>query len=567
MFLNKHDLYCGGYVFKFYRFIFSMGDISNSYSRFLAAIISLCVSITGSALLIEFVMEGSYMLIPKYSYLLFSSSIYILLLVFIYSSSSKASSRLVFSIGVAALILALYSLSVFTLFLLKFGNPILTPILPIAITVMLGWGRFPTSYLVSSSIVSVTIVFTSYWLLLDLVSVLGVVWYFPLIFTFLVFFMLCLALKSPLKSSSIVLFTVFLLDFTYDLALNAVLKPIDIVQISILALAVTASCVLISGLGFVEKWILRKTEKLGSKNSIHVNSGNVKTPNRSLGVYAIEKWIGDGTFAHVYLARDRNTGLLYAVKVLKRDYAIKGLIDDFKREALMLLSLNHENIAKVIEVHIDPPYSNEKYNANPPYIVMEYMDGGSLRTLLKSRGKPLTVQEALRITLDICKALEYAHTRSPPILHLDVKPENIMFKIVNRGLLTKIVDFSSSVYASRRAVQATPLYASPEQMMGKALPQSDIYSLGLVLYEMLTYPLCRRYLEERAKLLLHGKILHILPQPRKLNKQIPEELEKIILKAINPNPTLRFNSISEFKAQIEQIIAPSREFRFNSTSR
>ena len=567
MLLTKHDLHCEGYVFKFYCFIFSMKCVSNLYSRFLVALISLCVSIISSALLIEFVMEGSYTLIPKYSYLLFSSSIYILPLMLIYSSSSKSSSRLVFSIGVAALILVLYSLSVFILFLLKFGNPILTPILPIAITVMLGWGRFPTSYLLSTSIVSVTIVFTSYWLLLDLVSVLGVVWYLPLIFTFLAFFTLCIALKSPLKSSSIVLFTVFLLDFTYDLALKAVLESIDIMQISILALAVTASCVLISGLGFVEKWMLGKAEKLGSRNSIHVNSGNAKIPNRSLGIYTIEKWIGDGTFAHVYLARDRNTGLLYAVKVLKRDYAIKGLIDDFKREALMLLSLNHENIAKVIEVHIDPPYSNEKYNANPPYIVMEYMDGGSLRTLLKSRGKPLTVQEALRITLDICKALEYAHTRSPPILHLDVKPENIMFKIVNRGLLTKIVDFSSSVYASRKAVQATPLYASPEQMMGRALPQSDIYSLGLVLYEMLTYPLCRRYLEERAKLLLHGKILHILPQPRKLNKQIPEQLEKTILKAINPNPTLRFNSISEFKAQIEQMINPTREFRFNSTSR
>ena len=560
MLLTKHDLYRGGYVFKFYCFIFSMGDLSNSYGGFLAALISLCFSIISSALLIGFVMEGSYMLIPKYSYLLFSSSIYVLLLLVIYFSSPKASSRLTFSISLAALILVLYSLSMFTLFLLKFRDPVLTSTLPIAITVMLGWGRFPPSYLVSTSIVSVTIVFISYWLLLDLVGVLGFVWYFPLILTFLVFFMLCLALKSPLKSSLIVLSTVFLLDFTYDLALNAMSKSIDVVKASILALAIAASCILIGGLGFVEKRMFRRAEKLGSKNSTRV--GNVKIPNRSLGVYVIEKWIGDGTFAHVYLARDRNTGLLYAVKVLKRDYAVRGLIDDFRREALMLLSLNHENIAKVIEVHIDPPYSNEKYDANPPYIVMEYMDGGSLRTLLKSRGKPLTVQEALRITLDICKALEYAHTRSPPILHLDVKPENIMFKIVDGGLLTKIVDFSSSVYASRRAVQATPLYASPEQMMGKALPQSDIYSLGLVLYEMLTYPLCRRYLEDRAKLLLQGKISHILPQPRKLNKQIPEELEKTILKAINPNPTLRFNSISEFKAQIEKIINPTRHNSF-----
>lgn len=526
--------------------------------KLLAAFTFLFASIIGSALIIGFIMEGSYILFPSYSYLFFSFSISLLLLMFLYIISPKTCPRLIFSINMAALILALYSLSVFTIFLLGLRSSILIQILPIpiAVTIMLGWNRFPLSYLLSTSIVSVTIVFVSYWFLLGLISSLGVAWYFSLVIVFLLFFMLCLAVKSPLKSSSIILITVLLLNFIHNLALNTI--PLDLVRISTFALVIAISCILIIGLGAIDNWMLKQAGRLSCKDLSRVNNSTVKIPSRSLGVYIIEKWIGDGTFAHVYLARDKNTGLPYAVKVLKKDYAIKGLIDDFKREALMLLSLNHENIAKVVEVHIDPPYSNDKYNLNPPYIVMEYMDGGSLRALLRRRGKPLTVQEALKIALDICKALEYAHTRSPPILHLDVKPENIMFKSVNGGLLTKIVDFSSSVYASRRAVQATPLYASPEQMMGRALPQSDIYSLGLVLYEMLTYPLCSKHLEERAKLLLQGRIIHTLPQPRKLNKQIPEQLEKTILKAINPNPTLRFNSISELRVQIEQVLNSTR---------
>ena len=528
--------------------------MATSFMRLLSAFIFLFASIIGSALLIEFIIEGAYILFSSYSYLLLSFSISLLLVVFLYIISPKTCPRLIFSINMAALSLALYSLSAFTLFLIGLRSFIFTQILPIAVTIMLGWSRLPLSYLLPTSIVSVTIVFTSYWLLLGLVGVLGVVWYFPLVIVFLLFFMLCPAVKSPLKSSSIVLLIVFLLNFTYNLALNTILKPIDLIRISTLALATAMLCVLIIGLRAIDNWMLRQAGRLSCKDLGRVNNSTVKIPSRSLGVYTIEKWIGDGTFAHVYLARDKNTGLLYAVKVLKKDYAIKGLIDDFKREALMLLSLNHENIAKVVEVHIDPPYSNDKYNLNPPYIVMEYMDGGSLRALLKHRGRPLTVHEALKIALDICKALEYAHTRSPPILHLDVKPENIMFKSIGKELLTKIVDFSSSVYASRRAVQATPLYASPEQMMGRALPQSDIYSLGLVLYEMLTHPLCSKYLEERAKLLLQGRVIHTLPQLRKLNRQIPEQLEKIILKAINPNPMLRFNSISELRIHIEQIL-------------
>lgn len=532
-----------------------------------AAPVFLGVSIIVSAFFMGFIVGGSHRLIPDYSYLLYSSSIYLLLILMFYLSSHS----LIFSVKVAALALVLYSLCAFTVFLLGFRNPYTVPVIPIAVTVMLGWNRFPPPYLVATSIISVIIVFTSYWLLLDSMGVSGVPWYILLVSMFLVFFILCLAIKSPLRSASIVLIAVFLLNATYNLVLNITLRSIDLIQVSILALATTASYALASVLGVIDRWMLRQARPkgLGSEGlGRQVDSSTARIPNvgRSLGVYVIEGWIGDGTFAHVYLARDRNTGLIYAVKVLKRDYAIKGLIDDFKREALMLLSLNHENIAKVIEVHMDPPYNNVKYDLNPPYIVMEYMDGGSLRALLKRRGKPLTVQEALGIALDLCKALEYAHTRSPPVLHLDIKPENIMFKNVNGRLITKIVDFSSSVYASRRAVQATPLYASPEQMVGRALPQSDIYSLGLVLYEMLTYPLCTMYLEERAKLLLQGKVLHILPQPRKLNKQIPEQLEKIVLKAINPNYMLRFKSVTEMRIQIEQVLNSIFGSRFNPTN-
>ena len=194
--------------------------------------------------------------------------------------------------------------------------------------------------------------------------------------------------------------------------------------------------------------------------------------------YEIVKTIGEGGMANVYLAYDTILDRNVAVKVLRGDLANdEKFVRRFQREALSASSLSHPNIVEVYDVGED----DGKY-----YIVMEYIEGKHLKTILKKRGK-LTVTEVVDIMLQITEGMAHAHDSY--IIHRDIKPQNIM--ILDNGVV-KITDFgiamalNSTQLTQTNSVMGTVHYLPPEQANGKgATIRSDVYSMGILMYELL----------------------------------------------------------------------------------
>ena len=195
--------------------------------------------------------------------------------------------------------------------------------------------------------------------------------------------------------------------------------------------------------------------------------------------YQIMKTIGEGGMANVYLAYDTILDRNVAVKVLRGDLATdEKFVRRFQREALSASSLSHPNIVEVYDVGED----NGSY-----YIVMEYIKGKHLKQLLKQRGK-LTLTEVVDIMLQVTDGMSAAHDKY--IIHIDIKPQNIM--ILENGLI-KITDFgiamalNSTQLTQTNSVMGSVHYLPPEQASGKgATIQSDVYSMGILMYELLT---------------------------------------------------------------------------------
>ena len=195
--------------------------------------------------------------------------------------------------------------------------------------------------------------------------------------------------------------------------------------------------------------------------------------------YQIIKSIGEGGMANVYLAYDTILDRNVAVKILRGDLATdEKFVRRFQREALSASSLSHPNIVEVYDVGED----NGNY-----YIVMEYIEGKHLKELIKKRGK-LTLSEVVDIMSQICEGMAVAHDSY--IIHRDIKPQNIM--ILDSGLV-KITDFgiamalNSTQLTQTNSVMGSVHYLPPEQASGKgSTMQSDIYSMGILMYELLT---------------------------------------------------------------------------------
>jgi len=255
----------------------------------------------------------------------------------------------------------------------------------------------------------------------------------------------------------------------------------------------------------------------------------------------IEK-IGAGGMGSIFKARDKILGRIVALKVIREDFM--GDIETvhrFIREAQSASALHHPGIVTIFDICV----------GEPMYIAMEYVDGGNLREQLNR--KAMSVQEFLGIAIEICDALDAAHSKG--IIHRDIKPENIM--LTKDGKI-KITDFglacinNASKMTMAGQILGTPLYMSPEQIRGKPVDnRSDIYSLGITFYESLTgrvpFP--------------HGDIgyCHIHetpPLPSLLNPDIPETLEKIIMKSIEKNPEDRYQNVREILEDINRCQNP-----------
>ena len=265
--------------------------------------------------------------------------------------------------------------------------------------------------------------------------------------------------------------------------------------------------------------------------------------------YQIIKSIGEGGMANVYLAYDTILDRNVAVKVLRGDLSTdEKFVRRFQREALSASSLSNPNIVEVYDVGED----NGEY-----YIVMEYVEGKHLKSLLKKRGK-LTVAEVVDIVMQITNGLTVAHDSY--LIHRDIKPQNIL--ILENGLV-KITDFgiavamNSTQLTQTNSVMGSVHYLPPEQASGKgATLQSDIYSIGILMYELLTGKLPFKGDNVVEIALKHLK--EPLPSIRADLPDIPQSVENIIIRATAKNPKNRYADAREMYEDLSTCLDESR---------
>jgi serine/threonine-protein kinase len=253
--------------------------------------------------------------------------------------------------------------------------------------------------------------------------------------------------------------------------------------------------------------------------------------------YELEQKIGEGGMARVYRGRDIRLNRRIAVKVLHNHYATDpGFLQRFHHEAQAAANLRHPNIVDVYDVGLD---------GDIHYIVMEYVEGSDLKALLTRNG-PLPADQAVAIAEAVAQGLSAAHRMG--LVHRDIKPQNI---IVGPAGQVKITDFGIAKSALSTAMTETGVtfgtadYISPEQARGQAAtPQSDIYSLGVTIYEMLTGRL--PFVGESSIAVALQHVGEEPPLPRMFNPRIPPALESLVLRAMSKEPGARPASAQEF---------------------
>ncbi|ACV63117.1 serine/threonine protein kinase with PASTA sensor(s) [Desulfofarcimen acetoxidans DSM 771] len=258
--------------------------------------------------------------------------------------------------------------------------------------------------------------------------------------------------------------------------------------------------------------------------------------------FEIIEQLGGGGMAVVYKGRDTLLHRLVTIKVLRPEFASdEEFVKSFRREARAIASLSHPNIVNIHDVGQEDHIQ---------YLVMEYIDGDNLKNLIKKMGA-LSTHQAVQIALQVCAALEHAHENN--IVHRDVKPHNIL--ITNNGK-AKLTDFGIAAETTAATMTHTDTivgsvhYLSPEQAQGEeAGSKSDIYSLGVVLYEMLTGTLPFTGDNPIAIALKHIKDV---PVPlRNIKPDISNKLQDVVLKAISKNPEHRQSSARELALELQ----------------
>lgn len=265
--------------------------------------------------------------------------------------------------------------------------------------------------------------------------------------------------------------------------------------------------------------------------------------------YSIIRTLGEGGMANVYLAYDTILDRNVAVKVLRGDLATdEKFVRRFQREALSASNLYHPNIVQIYDFDSE----DGQY-----YIVMEYVEGKTLKQLLKRRGS-LTITEVIDIMSQVTDGMAHAHDSY--IIHRDIKPQNIM--ILDNGMV-KITDFgiamalNSTQLTQTNSVMGSVHYLPPEQAAGKGSTiRSDIYSMGILMYELLTGQV--PYKGDNAVEIALKHLKEPLPSIRKILPEIPQSIENIILKATAKNPQNRYKDAREMHQDIITALDESR---------
>ncbi len=272
--------------------------------------------------------------------------------------------------------------------------------------------------------------------------------------------------------------------------------------------------------------------------------------------YELGEPLGRGGMAEVLEGRDLRLGRRVAVKILRPDLAKDPSFQSrFRREAQSAASLNHPNIVAVYDTGEDI-LGDESASSVVPYIVMEYVDGQTLRQLLAS-GRRLLPERALEITAGILAALDYSHRHG--IVHRDIKPANVMLtrtgdvKVMDFGIARALADASATMTAAS-AVMGTAQYLSPEQARGEVVDaRSDLYSTGCVLYELLTGR--PPFTGDSPVSVAYQHVSENPLPPSQVDPAVPPALDALVLKSLAKSPDDRYQTAADFRSDVERAIA------------